>query len=69
MKTKMKDKQKCSVPRCKEESDITLPDDTGLCWKHWAERCGKEQKDGLNQTKKGLEEHSQTGQDPAYNCL
>lgn len=54
----MKDKQKCRIAHCRADSEITLPDGTGLCWEHWNSRCNDKQKDGLNQTKTGLEEQA-----------
>jgi hypothetical protein len=35
-------KNKCRVKHCREESEIILPDGTGLCEKHWLEHCKKQ---------------------------
>ena len=63
----MKKQDKCRIARCRADSEITLPDGTGLCWEHWEARCNDKQKDGLNQAKKGLEGQAQAGQDTIYN--
>jgi hypothetical protein len=52
----MKKQDKCGIARCRADSEITLPDGTGLCWKCWEVRCNDKQKDGLNQAEKGKEE-------------
>lgn len=35
----MKKQDKCRIAHCRADSDITLADGTGLCWKHWDSHC------------------------------
>ena len=59
----MRDEQKCGVARCRADSEITLPDGTGLCWLHWGRKCEEKDKGSLNQAEKGKEEQTQAGDD------
>ena len=57
----MKKQDKCKIARCRADTEITLPDGSGLCWVHWNAKCNDKQKDSLNQTETGLEGQAQAG--------